>query len=460
MLNDEQRRDFIKYALLGLSCLASPNLSAIAANKGRLAGQTVIVIGAGVSGLSAAQQLVSAGAQVVVLEAKNRIGGRLWTDRSLGIPFEMGAGWLHGPVANPITQLAEQVSAQRFVTDDESLIVYTSDGQQISAEQLQQGWLDFEQLLSAVEQRLAELDEDISLAQALSELPDSTAKSALMKWALSAFSEFDSGAGINLLSAYYFDQDLAFKGADQVFPNGYDAILQPLENALDIKLEQKVQSISYSDAAVQVTTDRANFEADYVIVTLPLGVLKSASVNFIPPLPERQQQLIDKLGMGNVTKVGLLYEHCFWPPDTQYFGYMSKTDGQFPYFMNSKTFSAGHLLVGICVGDYAWEIERKIDAQISREVTAILRQMFGNKVPPPKQIIVSRWSVDPCSYGSYSYSSVGSAPEDFNLFGQVLDKRLLFAGEHTLFDYHGTVHGAYLSGITAVKRLIGLVKSH
>ena len=66
-------------------------------------------------------------------------------------------------------------------------------------------------------------------------------------------------------------------------------------------------------------------------------------------------------------------------------------------------------------------------------------------------------SVDPCSYSSYSYSSVGNRPEDFNVFSQVLDQRLLFAGEHTLFDYHGAVHRAYLSGIAAVKHLTALV---
>ena len=457
MLSAEQRRHFIKLSLLGLGCLANPSLSALATSKSSLAAKKVIVVGAGVSGLAAAQQLKSAGAQVLVLEAKDRIGGRLWTDRSLGTPFEMGAGWLHGPVGNPLTELLQQVSARRFVTDDDSLRVYRENGKQVREVELQQLWSNFSEMLRAVDRRLSVQGMDISLAQALLQLDLKKAQPELLNWALSAFTEFDTGSDIATLSAYYFDEDLSFKGADEVLPNGFDALLQPLAAALDIKLEQKVQQISYGDNAVTVTTERASFNADYVIVTLPLGVLKKASVNFNPPLVRQQQLIIDKIGMGNVTKVGLLYDSCFWPIETQYFGYMSRIKGQFPYFMNSKTFSDRDLLVGICVGGYAWEIEQKSDAQISREVTEILRRMFSNNVPEPKKIIVSRWSMDPCSYGAYSYSAVGTTAEDFNLFNQAQHKRLLFAGEHTQFDYHGTVHGAYLSGVAAVKRMAELV---
>ena len=103
-----------------------------------LRGIDVIVVGSGISGLAAASRLQSQGAKVTILEAKNRIGGRIYTDHALGAPFEVGAGWIHGPSReNPIKQLANNIKAETFITDDSNYVLFDSKGEKISDQNFQ-----------------------------------------------------------------------------------------------------------------------------------------------------------------------------------------------------------------------------------------------------------------------------------------------------------------------------------
>ena len=123
-----------RYALKSfLSLISYVSLSKVTfGNNQILAGKNVIVIGAGISGLVAASTLIQNGANVIILEAKDHIGGRIRTDRSLGIPFEYGAGWIHGPSKdNPIRNLADRTNSSLFVTDDDSCELLNLSGNDI-----------------------------------------------------------------------------------------------------------------------------------------------------------------------------------------------------------------------------------------------------------------------------------------------------------------------------------------
>ena len=241
----------------------------------------VIVVGSGISGLAAASRLQSQGAKVTILEAKNRIGGRIYTDHALGAPFEVGAGWIHGPSReNPIKQLANNIKAETFITDDSNYVLFDSKGEKISDQNFQRIDSQWADILSHIDSEL-ELGDTRSLAEVIEEEFPKALEDPLLKWAFSAYTEFDKGGPIEKISAYYHDEDRLFSGADVILPYGYDQILEPLSKNLDIRLEQRAERIAYGGDGVIVSTNENDFAADYVICSVPLGVLKQKKKKFI-----------------------------------------------------------------------------------------------------------------------------------------------------------------------------------
>jgi len=198
------------------------------------------------------------------------------------------------------------------------------------------------------------------------------------------------------------------------------------------------------------------FTAKHVICTLPLGVLKSNSVQFNPTLPASKLGAINRLQMGSVNKILLVFPSTFWDVNTQYFGYCPDTRGQYPYFVNVKKFMNLNALMTFALGDYGLTIEGQTDAQIQTDVMNTLRLMFGNNIPAPTNILVTRWGADPFAGGCYSSAALGSTRADFTEFENSIDDKLFFAGEHTHNEYRATVHGAFLSGEREAEKIYDL----
>ncbi len=447
------RRKFLQLALLSSGSFLGSCLSH-SGDRSRLKTK-IIVVGAGIAGLTAAQALQSQGADVIVVEAKPYVGGRLLTDYSLGTAFEIGAGWIHGPDGNPISTLAKQIQGKTFVTEDDSLLVYDHNGNAISEAVIDKLDERFDSLLKQVDNYVG-TDDFISLQEAILKVNPTSLEDPLINWALTAFTEFDTGGPIEKLSAGYFNEDEAFDGDDIILVDGYDSILTPLSQGLDIRLNTIVTAIKYSNEEIRVATNTEELLGDYVICTVPLGVLQAGKIAFSPVLPESHQQSINKIPMGNVTKVALKFPQAFWPLNTQYFGFQSEVKGKWPYFMNYRMFSNQNILVALSFGSYPSKIESESDQVIQGEIMDILRIMFGNAISEPKQIIVTRWSQDPHTWGAYSFAGTKTTPQDFEVLAKPVANRLFFAGEHTNFDYHGTTHGAYLSGVAAAEKIIVL----
>lgn len=407
----------------------------------------VIIIGAGIAGLTAAQKLKKLNYSVVVLEAKNQIGGRIKTDWSLGAPVEIGAGWIHGPEGNPISKLAKNVGAKTFITDDENFSVYASNGIEQDYNQVVAKQLTLEKLYQTID---STFDKDQPLSRAIKRISPKSTKDPALRWMQSAYTEFDTGGPLENLSAYYFDEDDTFDGEDVILSTGYEEILTPLAEGLDIRLNHPVKKIEYeADEGASVYVGDMEFEADFVICTCPLGVLQSGDIEFDPPLPKKITKSINRIGMGNVTKIALKFEQAFWPVDTQYFGLMTKEKGRWNYFLNYGTFSKQYILLGLSVGNYAQKIEQFSDQEMTADAMAAVRTMFGNSAPEPIDTRMTRWSKDAFAKGAYSYAKLGSKPADFDDLARPIAKTLLFAGEHTIFKYHATTHGAHLSGLAA-----------
>ncbi len=453
-----ERRKFILDTLKTIPLvLFAPNLFASLSKDDDITnpnGKTVLIIGSGISGLAAAKKLKDKGFTVIVLEAQEKIGGRLRTDRSMGIAFDEGASWIHGPNGNPITKLASQAGANTYLTDDDNLAVFDNNGTGYSDTFLDSQYTQFENALKAV--RSAGTKQQ-SFQTIFNSLYPTQANNRLWKYMLSAYLEFDTGGDISKLSSKHFYDDEAFSGKDVIVTNGYDKVANLLGQGLDIRLNSSVTEINYNETKSLVKVNGNSIEADYVIVSVPLGVLKNNSIAFKPTLPVSKLSAIQNIQMGNVNKFLFIWGKPFWDKNIQYIGYTPETKGKFNYFMNMMKFlPTTNGLMTFAFGDYATFTETMSDTQIISDVMAQLKTIYGNSIPNPTNMLRTKWGQNINTFGAYSFATNGATSADFDTMATEINHKLFFAGEHTERDYRGTVHGAYLSGIREADKIIAL----
>ncbi|HEX4149738.1 MAG TPA: FAD-dependent oxidoreductase, partial [Pirellulales bacterium] len=228
---------------------------------------------------------------------------------------------------------------------------------------------------------------------------------------------------------------------------------------LKIRRGHEVRRIEWGGRpGVAVETSQGNFEADFAVVTLPLGVLKQGKVEFQPALPENKQTAIGRLGLGLLNKTYLRFPRQFWPARADWLGYVSEPRGRWSEYFNVAKFADRPILLGFNAAAYARKMEKKTDNEAVSDMMSALQAMFGRRVPDPTAFAITRWASDPFSYGSYSFMKVGATPRDYDALAEPLGGRLFFAGEHTNRRYAATVHGAYLSGQRAARQLAAAAK--
>ena len=447
------RRLFLRQMAVTIPFLLAGGLSFSACRKrnGSGAGKKVLVIGGGISGLTAAQKLRQQQFEVTVLEARSRLGGRIHTLRDGGINFDTGASWIHGTRRNPLSQLAQDAGAATFTTNEDLVKVYDIQGSLYADSTLSQQEGLYQQAIQAVVNAGSQHE---SFAQVFGQLYPNLLNDRLWTYFLSAYLEFDTSADIHRLSSKFFDDDSLFGGSEVVLPGGYDQLLQPLTNDLTILLNEVVSKVELFADGVQVTSTSATHTADFVVISLPLGVLREGTVQFEPTLPSSIQQAIDRTEMGTVNKFLMVWDQPFWDVTRHYFGFTPAYRGLFNYFLNLKAVNGANALITFSFGDAALLAEQRSDAQLQSEAMAHLRQMFGNQIPDPHTFKATRWMSDPFARGAYSYATVGGTSADFDVLGSSVSDRLFFAGEHTHRQYRGTAHGAYLSGVRAAEQIL------
>lgn len=413
----------------------------------------VIVIGAGAAGLMAARQLQDAGRSVIVLDARNRIGGRIYTTTALGVPIDMGASWLEGANGNPVTNLATSFGMPR-VGVGEKVALYAKK-KRWKRNQVSQARRNFNKWWDqAVNWGERVPDNDVSWARGLRAIGHPLDRmDAGTRWFFRSEMEDEFGAGADELSLWWADEDQVFGGKDYMFPEGYVGIANGLAAGLDIQLNTAVSSVEYGDFGARVAAAGQTFTGSRAIVTVPLPILQTMS--FSPGLPAEQQQAMNRLGMGTLDKVALRFPSVTWPKKPDLFGLATKRVAKVGEWWNMIRVTGQPILVALTAGQGAVWLERRSDSAVIKKVMKDLRKQTGWRLADPVAWDISRWHADPWSQGSYTIRPPGSKMKDHATLGAMPNASpLLIAGEATDPKYPSTVHGALLSGQRAASQIL------
>ncbi|HEU5281905.1 MAG TPA: FAD-dependent oxidoreductase [Gammaproteobacteria bacterium] len=417
----------------------------------------VIVVGAGIAGLAACRQLIDHGFDALILEAQGRYGGRILTSNTFGFSFGLGASWIHGIEGNPITQLANHACTEMSVVNRDKFIRFNSAGNPISQSDVFYLEQTFQALLNDAKELAFKSQHDIPLSSAIENIIKekmfSKPEQDFFQAKLLSFESY-LGASSDSLSARYWDQEEIWPGENCFLTGSYQPIIDNLAKHCEIKLNTIVREVFLSADGVEVITDDMVFNADAVVLTIPLGVLKKNNIQFNPPLPEVKKNAIEKLGMGLLNITAIEFPHSFWPKENHAL-FFTHTDAlSIPVFLNFHHFIQKPILIGYSGGKRAEKIERLTDVELIKKIMIDFKKIYGPDVPDPEAYLTTRWSSDPFSCGSYSFIPPGADAGDYDAMAESVLGRLFFAGEATSSRYPATTHGAYLSGIRESEKII------
>ena len=417
-----------------------------------------LIIGGGIAGLVAARHLTGAGLEVTLLEARDRLGGRIYTDSTGKFPVELGAEFVHGRPDEILALAAE--GATPIVP------VQGKFRRKINGD-----WAEAGDLMERIDKLFAKLpaaepDESFQYYLDRSGEDDEVKQHALR------YVEGFHAADPSLISARSLRRDSeaeeAIQGDQQYrIASGYESLVQTVADRIDRKrcdivMNTVVHEVAWRQGQVIARASTAEYLASRAIVALPLGVLKSKSVVFSPALPEKQNAM-SFLESGPATRVSLCFEQKFWERDSKMadLSFLFTDDPEFPTWWTSNPLPYP-ILTGWAAGPNARvHADRSKDDIVQSAVQALARIL---KIPEPEirrqmtESFAHDWQADPFSRGAYSYAAVGGMDAAKTLAEPVADS-LYFAGEATNSDgYNGTVHGAIATGLRAAKELLESVR--
>jgi monoamine oxidase len=418
----------------------------------------VLIIGAGMAGLTAARTLAGAGVSVTVLEARNRVGGRILTQRIGDDTIELGAEFIHGRPPELWALIAET-----------GLETYERGGAQAcftngSLQPCREGDQAFH-LLEGLEDYSGP---DVSFTQYLSTLQATDSERIFARSFVEGFNAADaSQISSASLGAQQKAED-AIEG-DSAFHllGGYDQLPNYLADRIrerggTIHLDTPVRHLRWKPGHVEATTDTHTVAAQRAIITIPLGVLQHGTLA-IEPRPGDILTAASQLRMGNAFRITLRFCEPFWktlpsrPIEDLSFLF---SFGEMPPVWWTTHPHPSALLTGWVGGPRSAALAILSSAALADRACSTLAHIFGLRTAQVRELLLDcythDWRNDPFSLGAYSYVAAGGldAPRQLT---QPVSNTLFFAGEHTDTTGHwGTVHAAMRSGLRAAQQILGL----
>jgi monoamine oxidase len=401
----------------------------------------VAVVGAGAAGVAAARRLAQAPVSVLVLEARDRIGGRAHTVEAGGLPLDLGCGWLHSGEVNPWTTIAQRLG---FAID------------RAPAPWMRQAYdLDFPiEEQRAYRRAFAALERRI---EAAAKRPDRAVAELFEpggRWnaLLDAFSGYYNGAAFAEISVHDYAA-FADTGTDWRVREGYGATVAAFGAGLPVALSSPVLRIERSGARLRIETPGGALEARCAVVTAPTAVIAEGRLAFDPPLPDTVEAA-QALPLGHVDKAFLaLAEPEAFEADTHLFG---RTDTADTGSYHLRPFGRPVIecfFGGALAGQLEAAGEGALAAWAIDELVALLGSDFRRKLDP---LAASRWTGDPWTRGAYSHALPGRA-EARGALRRPADPRLFMAGEACSAHAFSTAHGAYETGLAAAEAALSFL---
>ncbi len=402
----------------------------------------VIVVGAGVAGLSAASALRARGVEVVVLEAADHTGGRCVTDvTAVSQPFDKGASWLHSAQINPLARIGERMD----VAFHKSPWVWQwvhAGGHALNHAEVED-YNTYQDTMWDVINQAGATQKDCAVA---SVLPDSP-------WRETAkhFVEQMQGGDADAVSIHDVAQYSDAEG-DWLVAGGLGAFVQSLFADVPVHLACPVSKIDTSGPGVKADTPKGTVSAKQLVLTVSTGVLAAETISFVPALPVSKQQAVENLPMGLLNKIALDFDPSWTKAHQgQIADYHTSGDA---YCTTLFGFYDTSVAVGFVAGRFADQLEEEGSGAATEFCLQGLSAAFGNDVRKHiRKTAETAWRSNPLTLGSYSYARPGGAKAR-RVLAEPVDNKLFFAGEATDSDAYATVHGAFKSGQRAAHEVL------
>ena len=400
----------------------------------------VVVIGAGSAGLAAGRRLMTAPVSVLVIEARERIGGRAWSfGTHLGHPVDLGCEWLHSADRNPLTEIARGMG----FTIDKNLPDWRSRIARRYGDKAQAEWVE---AYSTFEDRLD------SAAAAAADQPASALLEPGGRWngLLDAISTWANGVELDRLSVHdharYDDSGINWRVLE-----GYGTLIATYGAPVPVRGATEVRAIDHSGARLAIVTSAGTISARAAIVTVPTAVLAAERIRFIPALPDKLAAA-QGLPLGIANKLFLEIKGAAedFAVDRHMLGHTDRTaTGSYQLRPHGRP-----VVLGYFGGRLAAALERDGITGMTAFALDELAVLFGSDIRRRlSPLAASAWVGDRFAGGSYSYALPGHADDRARLATSV-DERLFFAGEACSPNYFSTAHGAYLTGRAAADQAL------